>query len=417
VNPLAVAAVWLGTGAAGALAVTRLRVRRLAIVVPLAGLAAVVVGGAGSSPIHFLSTTVTLSSVDRAGQGLLAAAAVSLAAAVILAPSLTGSESFAIGMVGGATVVALATDAVVVWALALTAAVATLALRWITTTPNRATLAAGRVAGGGAAALLAAGLFLPLPEVTGPRPVMVAILLASGLAALMALLPLGGWAAGSYASLRGIDFAPWQLLLAPAVLLSTDRLAGALPTASIEVFQRALLAMALATAVWSGLQAARAHLSTRYGRLFIADLALAAAAVGGTRSSVALTGGLLIVLTHLLLGPLLLPLREEPRRRRPQRVAWALLSGLPPTPSFWGRFLVLEALAQTNASLLYPALVAAALVFVAATLSCLPGQIRRPGSSSPAGLLAPAVSWLLVVGAIALGLAPQGITGMIFGSQ
>jgi hypothetical protein len=417
VSALAVAAVWLGAGAAGALFHTRLKFRRLAIVVPLAGLAAVIVAGAGSSPIQFLSTTVTVSGVDRSGQGLLAAAAVSLATAVILAPSLSGSESFAIGMVGGATVVALATDAVVVWALALTAAVAALAVRWITASPSRGTLAAGRVAGGGAAALLAAGLFLPLPDVAGPRPVLVAILLASGVAALMALLPLGGWAAGGYASLRGIDVAPWQLLLAPAVLLSTDRLGGALPTASVAVFQRTLLAMALATAVWSGLQAARAHLSARYGRVFLADLALAAAAVGGTRSSVALTGGLLIVLTHLLLGPVLLPLHEEPRRSRPQRVAWALLSGLPPTPSFWGRFLVFEALAQTNAALLYPALVAAALVFVATILACLPGQTRRPGSAPRAGLLAPSVSWLLVGGGIALGLAPQGITGMIFGGQ
>jgi hypothetical protein len=206
-------------------------------------------------------------------------------------------------------------------------------------------------------------------------------------------------------------------LLAPAVLLSTVRLTAALPSASALVFGRALLAMALVTAVWNGLQAARAHLSARYGRVFLADLALAAAAVGGTRSSVALTGGLLIVLTHLLLGPVLLPLHEEPRRRRQQRVAWALLSGLPPTPSFWGRFLVLEALAQTNAALLYPALVAGALVFVAATLACLPGQMRRPGAAPRPGMLATGVSWLLVGGGVALGLAPQGITSMIFGSQ
>jgi len=416
-NPLAVAVVWLGTGTAGALLLPRLRLRRLAMVVPLAGLAAIVVAGAGSSPIQFLATTVSISSVDRAGQGLLAAAAVSLTAAVILAPSLSGSESFAIGLVGGATVIALATDSVAVWAIALTAAVAALALRWLTATPSRATLAAGRVAGGGAAALLGAGLFLPLPDVAGPRPVLVAILLASGVAALMALLPLGGWAAGGYSSLRGIDVAPWQLLLAPAVLLSTARLTAALPSASAAVFGRALLVMALATAVWNGLQAARAPLSTRYGRAFLTDLALAAAAVGGTRSSVALTAGLLMVLTHLLLGPVLLPLHEEPRRRRPQRVAWALLSGLPPTPSFWGRFLVLEALAQTNAALLYPALVAAALIFVAATLAFLPGQTRRSGAAPGPGMLAAGVSWLLVGGGVALGLVPQGITSMIFGSQ
>src|SRR5207244_3550937 len=81
------------------------------------------------------------------------------------------------------------------------------------------------LAGAGAAALLAAAVFQPLPRAAeGVEPVLVGILVAGGLAALLALLPLGGWATAGFDSLRGIDVAPWQLLVAPAVLLTAEAL-------------------------------------------------------------------------------------------------------------------------------------------------------------------------------------------------
>ena len=83
---------------------------------------------------------------------------------LVLAPTIEGPELLTVGLVGAATIVAVTATNPVVWALGLVGAVGVLALRWIAVAPGRATLAAGRVAVGGSAALLAAAPFSRWPR-------------------------------------------------------------------------------------------------------------------------------------------------------------------------------------------------------------------------------------------------------------
>jgi hypothetical protein len=419
-NPLAVAAVWAGAGVAGAAVLPAARARRLGVLVPFAGLVALLLAlVAPGVPIPAAGGPGALH-LDRTTQGLLMACAISLVLMLVLAPTIEGPELLTVGLAGAATIVAVTATNPVVWALGLLGAVGVLALRWIAVAPGRATLAAGRVAVGGSAALLAAAPFLPVAEAaSGSRPVLVSALLACGLAAVLGLVPLGGWAVGALGSLRGAEVAVWPLMVAPAVLLSAERIQLALPPLGSATFARIILAMGLATAVWGGFQAVRANPDRRYARVFIADLGLAAAAIGTGHPGLAQSGGLFLMLTHLVTGPLLLQ-RVQPATSRPRRVAWLLLSGIPPAPSFWGRFLLLEALGQVSSAVLVFALLPMGLLFLSAVLGARPARDREEeGAQSPGprGLATRAAAWLVVAAGLALGVASQSGAALIFGGS
>jgi hypothetical protein len=413
VNPLAVALVWAGTGVLSALLLPRMHQRRLGVVTPLAGLVALVVmGAAAGSPAG-----VGIGSLDRFSQGLLIATAASLVAAFLQAPVIRGSEPLTIGVAGGAMVIALSTGSLAVRGLAFLLGAAAIALRWAAVAPGRATLSAGRVTVSGAAALLAAAVFLPLTgSAVGPRPIVVGVLLACGFATLIALLPLGGWAATGFAAVRGIDVAPWPLLLAPVALLSAEAAPVSLPDAATTVYGQILLAAGLFTAVWSGLMALRTPLPARYGRVFIADMGLAAAAIGSGRGAIALSGGLLVVLTHLTLGPLLLASESGPPRG-PQRAAWALLCGVPPSPSFWARFLLLEALVQADVATLLATVPAVAAAFIASVLAAVPAAGHGTDAPARDRLGRELIGWVLVAAGLALALVPEAAASVVFGGR
>lgn len=409
-----IAAAWLGLGVLAS-AVLRRRTARLVALVPLAGAGLTFLAARSTVPSISLGGLSAITGLDRAGQGVLVVAGVSMAVVVALHPSVHVSVARSIGMVGAAVTIAMASSDPLVTALALTAAIATLVIRWISLSPGRSTLAAGRVAGGGTAALVAASPFLPLTGfTTGFRPVVVGAMLAIGFAALLAVYPLGGWAAGLLGSLRPLDVAPWLVLLVPVVLLIAERIPGGVLGDGIPVFEHLLLIVGLGSAAWGGLWAVRGPARTRYGRIFMADIALSIAAVGGGRLSPAVVGALVMVLTHLTLAPILLRSGES-GLRWPRRVAWALLSGVPPSPSFWGRLLILEALAAGNVGSTIAAVFAMTAIFVATVMACSTTIPVVTGSGWRARI-PDAVAWGLVAVAIAIGLAPQSISGFVFGT-
>ena len=412
-NPLAIAAAWLVLGVASS-AFLRRRTARLLAAVPAVGAALTVLvtrSVATSAPVGGLSMVTGL---DRAAQGLLVAAGVSMALVILLHPAVDVSVGRTIGVLGAAGTLAIASTDPLVTGLALTAAVATLTLRWIEQSPGRATLAAGRVAGSGTAALVAASPFLPLTGfTTGARPVVVGGLLAVGVASLLAVYPLGGWAAGAIGALRPLEVAPWLVLLVPVVLVIAERIPGGLLGNGIPVFEHALLIVGLGSAVWGGLWAMWGPARTRYGRVFMADIALCVSAVGGAPVSPAVTGALIIVLTHLTLAPILLR-SQDGGLAWPRRVAWALLTGVPPSPAFWGRLLLLEALAAGNVGSTIAAVVAMASIFVAAVMACST-QDKGMSGAGWRGRLPELGAWLLVAVGVAIGLAPQSLAGFVFG--
>ena len=412
-NPLVIAAGWLALGLVSS-ALLRRRTARLVAVVPLVGAGLTLLAMRSSTAAVPLGGLAAITGLDRAGQGVLVAAGLSMTLVLLLQPSIDVSAGRTIGVVGAAATIAMASSDPLVTALALTAAIATLALRWIGQAPGRSTLAAGRIAGTGTAALIAASPFLPLTGFTsGDRPVVVAALLATGVAALLAVYPLGGWAAGILGALRPIDVAPWLVLLVPVVLIIAERIPGGVLGNGSPVFEHVLLVVGLGSAVWGGVWAVRGPAAMRYGRVFMADISLCIAAVGGAAVSPAVTGALIILVSHLTLAPILLR-SDAAGLLWPRRVAWALLSGVPPSPAFWGRLLLLEALAAGNVGSTIAAVVAVAAIFVAAVMACWT-RGRVVPATGWRGRLNDLVAWLLVAVGIAIGLAPQSLAGSVFG--
>ena len=427
-NPLVIAAGWLALGLVAS-AVLRRRTARLVAIVPLVGAVLTFFAARSSAAAVPLGGLSGITGLDRAGQGVLIAAALSMVLVILLQPSIDPAIGRSIGVVGAAAVVAMSSSNPLVTGLVLTAAVATLVLRWIGQSPGRMTLAAGRVAGTGTAAIVAASPLLPLTGfTTGDRPVVVAALLATGVAALLAVYPLGGWAAGIMRTLRPVEIAPWLILLVPVVLVIAERIPGGVLGTGTPVFEHVLLVAGLGSAVWGGIWAVRGPEATRYGRVFMADIALCVAAVEGAPVSPAITGALVILLTHLALAPILLRSRD-PGLRWPRRVAWALLSGVPPSPAFWGRLLLLEALAAGNVGSTIAATIAIGAIFIAAVLACAPrprpvktavlperrARVRPVMTAPWPTRLSDLAAWLLVALGIAIGLAPQSIAGFVFG--
>jgi hypothetical protein len=412
-SPLLIAAVWVGLGlVAGTL--PRRRYARLVAIVPLAGAGLTLLATRSIAPALPLGGLSAITGLDRAGQGLLVVAGVSMALVIALQPAIDVSVARTVGVVGGAATLAMASSDPLITALVLTAAVGTLALRWIGQAPGRATLAAGRVAGSGTAALLAASPFLPLNGfTTGAPPVVVAGLLLAGVASLLAVYPLGGWAAAVLGSLRPLEIAPWLVLLVPVVLLLTERIPGGVLGDGVPVFEHVLLVLGLGSAAWGGFWAVRGPARARYGRIFMSDVALCAAAVGGAQVSPAVSGALIVLLTHLTVAPILLRAADS-GLVWPRRVAWALLSGVPPSPSFWGRFLILEALAAGNIGSTVAAVVAMAAIFIATVMACSTKRSDTPGVGWQARL-PEAAAWLLVAVGIAMGVAPQSLSRFVFG--
>lgn len=413
-TPLAVAAVWAGAGIAGGALLPSLRLRRLGILVPLAGMAVALTVSLSTAAVPGSAPAATLG-LDRVSQGLLAAAAGSLVATLLLSPSIEAAQLRTIGLAAAAVVVALGSGNAIVWSVALVGSLCVLALRWVGTTPGRATFTAGRVAVPGAAALLAAAPFLPVTGVlTGARPVLASGLLACGIAAIAGLLPLGGWAIGALTTVAAADSAVWVVLLAPAVLLCALRLEPALPPLALSYFEGVLTVLGLATALWQGIIAHRLTGRARYVRVLLADVALAATAVGTGHAAQALPALLLLAVTHMATSPLLLQDPAVPHRARP--VTWLLLCGLPPGPSFWGRFGVLEALSQGSFWATVAGLVVMVLLFVAA----LVGSMRRE-DGMPAQPLTwrrltdEGAAWAAFGGGLVAGLVPGAALMLIFG--
>lgn len=406
-NAAWLAVAWAVVGVAAGLAPARLR-RPIALVAPLLLAGLTLVAAPGAARLDPLGGGRL--DLSREGGGLLAAGALALWLCLLLSERVDGRELMAVGTVGGALVLLLSTGSALLFGVAALLAVAALALRWVTAAPTCATLAAGRVAGSGAAALVAASLLLPSVS-PNQEPGVVAGLLAVGVIALAAVAPLGGWAARAATELRSSDFATWLLMLAPAILLSAFAIPAALPLVAGLVFEHTLLACGLVSALWAGVQTLRGSPASRYGRLALADMSLVAAAIG-TGEPTALGGGVVLILTHLVVAPLLLQ-AQRPGLGPPRRLAWLALCGLPPSPGFWGRFLVLEACAAFGAAAGAACLVAGGLMTVAAVLAVARGQ---PDDGAPAPHHRVAAAWIVVGLALAVGLLPMGAAHLVFGS-
>ena len=405
-NAVWLAAAWAGIGVIAGLGPARLR-RPIALIAPLLLVAltiATMQGGARSDGLGGGGLAL-----PREAGGLISASATALWLCLLLADRLDGREIIGIGTVGGAVVLLLSTGSPLLFGVAAMLAVAALSLRWISVAPGRASLAAARVAGTGAAALIAVSLLLPAAS-SGGQPGMVGGLLVVGVLALAAVVPLGGWAVGALADLPAPEIATWLVLLAPAVLLSAFAIPGPLPLLARLAFDHTILVCGLISALWAGAMSLRVGPATRYGRVALADLGLVAAGIG-TGETAAIAGGLLLILTHLVVAPILLQ-TPRPGLGPPRRLVWLAICGLPPSPAFWGRFLILQACVAFSSAVAAACLVAGGLVTVTAVLSVAQGE---PGAGAPAAHHRVVAAWLIAAAALAVGLLPMGAVHLVFG--
>jgi formate hydrogenlyase subunit 3/multisubunit Na+/H+ antiporter MnhD subunit len=214
-------------------------------------------------------------------------------------------------------------------------------------------------------------------------------------------------------ALRGADVAPWALLVAPAVLFTVGLLLPLQPPGTRTPLANTLLGLGLVTSLYSALQALRDR-QTAYGRVLIADIAFAAAALG-TLHTTATLGSYLIVLSHLCAAPLLLnPARDGLERQR--RMAWLSLVTVPPLPGFWGRFLCLQAFSAAGNRVSIPAY-AAVVILTAVAVRGLAGRRTSPQQDTPpASMGGRALAWVVVAALFGLGLAPEPIARHVFGA-
>ena len=412
-TPLGLAGVWIATGVLGTSAARAARRARLAALAPLlaGALGALTVVSVTAGPFSSVRFGGDLE-IGRPELGFLVALGPALALTLILAPRVEGGEVLAACVAGAAGVVALGSTLPVIWGLALAVGVGAVALRWISVLPTRATLSMGRVAGLGAAALLAAAVLLPVQAPPSDvRAAMAGALLAAGISLVVGLTPVGGWTAGAGLSLRGTEFAAWSMVLAPAALLSARVAVAWLGGRSADAFAETILVLGLVSAIYSGVHALVARPSERYCRVLFADLGLAAAGLG-TRRVEGELAVLVLVLIHLAVGPLLLnPAR--PGFERPRRLAWIALSGLPPSLGFWGRLLVLQAFDATSGTGVLVCL-AAAVAIAGASLRAIADAAAVEDERLPPGTVR-ALAWAVGIAGLGAGLAPGCVTGHVFG--
>ncbi len=412
---MSVAPVAITWAAAGLLAVAllpRLRRRRLAALVPLAAAVAALLSLGGGADLAAAAAPGGLL-LGRAGGGLVLLSALAVTVCLLLSPTPDSSEVLVLAGCGALSAVAVASGSPMTWALCLLAATAMFGVRWVAASPARTTLAAARVSTLGAATLVAAAPFLPVDASSlPPRAHLAGGLLAGGIAAGFALVPLGGWVSGGSRHVRRGALAPWALLILPALLLTTQSLQLVLPVEARTTFGAILLPAGALSALWGVLRGLAVTDADRYPRVLLADLGLVAMGLA-TPLPGARLGSLLLMLTHLFVGPLLIQDPAAPLAR-PRRVAWAALSGVPPSPAFWGRFALVTALTSgVGGAVLLVTVPVAGAVMVIAMLAAI-GR-SAPPAEAPPGWVARLASWVPALAAVTIGLVPTAALHALLG--
>jgi hypothetical protein len=221
------------------------------------------------------------------------------------------------------------------------------------------------------------------------------------------LFPLGGWTTEVRRHVGGRAIAPWLLAVLPVLLVSSSTLGMGLPAPLWKLVQAWLLPVALTSGLIHAL-GWLSHDSDHYVRMALADYALAFAVMGTRSTSVPLIV-LLLISPHLLSGPVLVTAGNA-ERSAAIRFHWLLLSGIPPTPVFWGRLLAVGAIAVSSQLAFVVALTICGLHLIGCVLA-------SRGSSDPASdLPRSVVPWVLGALSLVVGVAPNQVLSRVFGS-
>lgn len=410
-TPLVIA--WIAPGLLAAALATRTHRLRGAVLVPLLA-AAVAVASLGGGSDLAPDLVPGGFALGQAAAGVALLGALAMTVAWLLAPPADAGEILAVTSGGALSVVALGTGSPLVYGVALFGATAIIGMARVAASPGRGTLAGLRVTALGAAAMVAAAPFVPVDDsLPAPRLHLAGGLLATGVAALLALVPFGGWLTGSGRSGRLATLLPYVVFVIPAVVLPAQTLQLALPSASRAILGFVMLPLGAVTAAWSSLTALLAPDRDRYPRVLVADLGLIALGLAAQEDAARL-GSLLLLLSHLMVAPLLL---AEPavELSRPRRLAWLALSGVPPSPAAWGRLALIAALtAAYGGAPLVVTLPVVGLV-LAVCLRAIGAARAAPAAATTVSRTTRLAAWLVPAGALAFGLAPLATLHRLLG--
>ena len=412
-SPAPLAAAWLVPGLVAAALATRTHRLRVAAVVPLVAAAvALLTQGGGADLAPELAPGGLALGQPAAGAALLGALVMTIA--WLLAPPADAGEILAVAAAGALSAVALATGSPLVWGLALLGAATLVGMARVAAGPARATLAGLRVTALGATALVAAAPFLPVDaSLPAPRVHLAGGLLATGVAALLALVPFGGWVTGAGRSVRPASLLPYVVFVLPAVVLPAQALQLALPPGSRAVLGAVMLPLGSLTAAFAAVTALLAADRDRYPRVLVADLGLVGLGLAAQQDGARL-GSLLLLVTHMVVAPLLL---AEPSAgaARPRRFAWLALSGVPPSPAGWGRLALVSALTGAYGGGPLVVMLPTLGALLAVSLRAIAAAHRAPAADAAAGRAAWTAAWLVPAAAIAFGLAPLATLQRLMG--
>lgn len=393
-----VVVVWLVAGCVGALVARWWKWG--AILAPVGGAIATLLARHAQDLGPLQGGTWVAPGLDSVGIVVGTVAAIAWFGALCAAEERTASDAWACGIGGAALIVALSAQQPFVWAESLTVGVTAVIWRWWSShLPGGERMEMARMLALGAALCVVATPFLgPNLVPIGPRSALEGGLLAGGVTALIALPPLGGWVR-SLPALDSRFLVGWSSMVVPAALVGAARMMPQLPLETQTALSDVLLVVGLTCAVYHALFAVWKP-RDRPSRTLMADIGLAAAGIGSTHV-VGAQGALVLLVMWACAAPLVWSLTLP---ALPRRLAWLSVCGFPATVGFWGRFLVLQALAGTNSA----ALEVGVLVVFLITASALLGAVARPthGRDGPASVTRRSLLGALAVGTAVWGLVP-----------
>ncbi len=345
--------------------------------------------------------------IDPAAQFVIILACFSIGCAMLLSPGASPGDIWAAAAVGAAATAALAARQPVPWAVSIAFCSGAVGLRWISGRPSRAALGAGRMLGVGTTCLLLSVALYPAsgPGI-GPLASLEGGLLAAATVSLLALAPLGAWAAVGCVQESPVNAVLWIAAVVPVTLLTVVRLQFHMKIGTLVPYFDVPLVLGLGTALFQGVGALRVSGNRRYVRVLLADIGLAAAGFGTSHWQGAV-GGVILLAAQATVAPILLQVPGTIPARLVQ-LAEVSLSGIPPSLSFWGRFLILQSLALANVGALDAGIAVVAMLLLATLTPLVP--IRSASASSQPGHR---LSWrtsgavLALIGAYSWGLLPQ----------
>lgn len=384
------------------------RLRALVFLLAAAALALVLVGsGSNPGPVVLRDIQLGALPVNRLVVGIMIGALGAQALELLLRPSQSpGPESASLLMVPPG-LLAMSATGMVPMAAAVGLLLSVVWVRWARAAgPQLPVRSLARQAVLLLAAMLGAAALTRSVEVGAAPGVLEATLVAAVVCGLVGALPLAIWV-GSALRVGAAEAGLWRIWVLPVGAVLGARLVAGSPKSVALPLQELLVALGVASALFWAAQSIAGDSNQRYWRALGADAGFVAVGVG-LGSPLGLAGALLLVVLHWLDGAVL----GGEGGGRPQLLAWAGVSGIPPFGGFGARFVIILAAAPVSGIVWFLLVVALGLVLAGAArgMRSASGRMRQRVSH-----LREWVAMAASAASLVLGMLPLPVLAVLFG--